>query len=124
MIKHLVLHKWYPKTTNKAMVGIPEDDVNAWVEANEDVQIRCEWEEMTIPAEELIKRIAFKHTVTAKDGTKVVLVNFEWEKDGTKAEKARQKRKDKKKATMLKAYELSNKLRAQDPDAWYKKHVL
>jgi hypothetical protein len=125
MIHHLVLHKWYSKTNpDKPMIGIPENDVNYWLEANEDIQIRCEWEIMTISVEDLQARILFKHTITAKDGTKITLVNFAWEKDGTEAEKKRQKINDKKKATMMKAYELSNKLHQQDPEAWYKKYVL
>jgi len=94
MIKYLILHKWYSKTSPaKAMVGVPESDVNDWLGANDDVEIRCEWEVMTIPAKDLKERILFKHTITLKSGAKSTLVNFAWEKDGADAEKRKQKRK-------------------------------
>jgi len=130
MIKVLSLHKWYAKDKPDApMVGFNEFKVEEWIEANQDVEIRCEWERMTLLAGEIKSRILFtgtKYYTDKKTGKQYRLVNFAWKKDkvGSDPVKQRQARKDKKKATMLKAYELSNKLHAQDPEAWYKKYVL
>ena len=128
--KVLVLNKWIPDDKNPgfAMVAFRDIELKRAKEKDcEFIEVRTNFETMTLPLEGIDKKVKSSRPVTDKaTGTMQTLLYFIWKKDivGDDPVKKKEAAKARKKATMMKAYELSNKLHEQDPEAWYKKYVL
>ncbi len=108
MIKIYIRNKW------KGMVALRDNDIDKAKEAGEDIELRCEWETMTVPLVEIDKRIKFiKGPFKDKfNGETYNLVYFWWTKDkiGNDPGKKRQETKDKKKRAISKAWEATHNL--------------
>ena len=129
MINILVLNKWRPEKDNPnfAMVAIRDKYIKEAEEKNEDIQIKCEWETMTIPVEEARKRIRFSRPVADKaTGLLQLLAYFIWNKDPAPRSKEaiKQAAKIRKKAKKQKILDEAAALYAKDPDAWRRKYTV